>query len=185
MSWETVSIIGMAVGAVMGVLSLALGFIVTMSFIRRIKARPAKGKAKTKEKAADEGYSKKDQSLLAEMAERLSVLEADVTLKLDNFHRRLLGLTRGRQDSEGRGPRRGGDNSDERAGGDPEWERVDPADPDVAAQLATGDFTALGDATGGDVAPAVAENSPLPPGPGATKEERLAYVRFRGPARRL
>ncbi len=180
MSWETISLVGIFVGGGLGTLALVVGAIVTTSFIRRLKARPAKGKAKTKEKAADEGYSRKEQSLLAEMAERLSVLEADVTLKLDNFHRRLLGLTRGRQDSESRGPIRGRGNGDERTGDHPEWERVDPADPDVAAQLAAGDFTALGDTGAGS---AVAEDG-IPRQLPGTKEERLAHIRSRGPVRR-
>ncbi len=180
MSWETVSIIGMAVGAVMGVLSLALGFIVTMSFIRRIKARPAKGKAKTKEKAADEGYSRKDQSILAELVERMAMLEADTTHKLDGFHRRLLGLTRGRQDGEGRGPIRGSNHGDQRGDSDPEWERVDPADPDVAAQLAAGEYLT----PDGQAAAAVAGEELPRHVPGGTKEERLANLRARGPVRR-
>jgi len=179
MSWETISLVGIVIGGGLGVLGLVVAAIVATSFIRRMKARPAKGKAKTKEKAADEGYSKRDQSLLAEMSERLAVLEADTTLKLDNFHRRLLGLTRGRQDSEGRGPIRGGNHGDERSGGDPEWERVDPNDPAVAAAIAAGEYVTP------DGQPVAVGEEELPRRvPGDSKEERLAHLRARGPVRR-
>jgi len=181
MSWETITLVAIVVGAGLAVISLVAGFILTLSFIRRIKARPAKGKAKTKEKAADEGYGKREQSLLAEMAERLSVIEADTTLKLDNFHRRLLGLTRGRQEGEGRGPRRG---AAEDSSGD-EWERVPDDDPDAAAAVARGDYALIGD-DGQPVAPdaePVAEVGPVGALVGSAAEQRKAEIRTRGPAK--